>query len=326
MGVGRVFCVALPFIMTIASLICILIVMTAGLTNKGIWMFEVSPKNLTVGVNQLESLANGKAIAPSSTLSSASSIESAIAGIAGNKNVSAADLGIGNSYQVYLWNYCYQTAAKNATVCSKSGYNWAASELNPAKLQANISATSIALTGQNITLPKDITDALHTYATVSRWTQIVYIIALILTGLELVVGLFAFCSRVGSCITCFISGFSTSVIIIASILATVASAIIVGALNRTVKQFGVTQSMGDSFLGVTWAAVGFSLGSGLFWMFSTCCCTGNHQRRNNIEKGPYVPIQVHNHQNIAPSYAPGAPGYGAPPQRVGGGYEPYRNV
>ena len=55
MGVGRVLCVGLPFGLTIASLICLLIVMLAGITDKNLDMFQVKTQNTAIGRADAES-------------------------------------------------------------------------------------------------------------------------------------------------------------------------------------------------------------------------------------------------------------------------------
>jgi hypothetical protein len=40
---------------------------------------------------------------------------------------------------------------------------------------------------------------------------------------------------------------------------------------------------------VTWLAVAFSMGAGLFWLFSVCCCSGrSNNKRVKVEKTPYT--------------------------------------
>jgi hypothetical protein len=306
MGVGRAFCVAIPFLLTLGSLICILIVMTSGLASKNIDLFSITPKDLSLSLNNLKSISSDN--------------NNLNTGEFGDKNITAHMLGLQNGYQVYMFNYCYQNATNNNTWCSKGAFNWAAHALNLTAIQGNISAAAIAATGQNITIPHGIVDGIKTYTTISRWIQVVYIIALLTTALEMIVGLFGFCSRIASCLTYFISALSSLAIIVASSGATAAAVIVVGAIDTSVKKYGVGEQIDHRFLGITWLAVVFSVSGGLFWLFSSCCCAADRPHRRSGEKGPYTPIQ--GNQGPAP-YAGGAP---ALAQRTGGGYEPYRNV
>ena len=75
------------------------------------------------------------------------------------------------------------------STCTKAKFNWAASELNTTSL--------ISSSGTNVTLPKEVRDSIKTFVVVSKWTQVVYVIAFAALILELVVGLFGFFSRIG---------------------------------------------------------------------------------------------------------------------------------
>ena len=274
MGVGRVLCVALPFGLTLASLICLLIVMLAGITDKNLDMFQVKTQNFSVstsGLQNFEDLLKRDANPGHfSELTTA-----ALSGFTNNNaaNITAADLGLADSYKVSLWNYCATTGSK--TTCSKGKFNWASSELNTTNL-----TTLASSTGTNVTLPKDIRDALKTFTVVSKWAEVVYIIAFVVSVLEIVVGLFGFCSRIGSCCTFIISGISTTAVIAASVMATVISSVVVGAIDSTAKAYGAKASINTSFLAITWLAAALSLGAGLFWLFSICCCAADHHKSN----------------------------------------------
>lgn len=319
MGAGRFLCVIIPFLLSLGSLVCILIVMTAGLTNKNIDMFTITPKNLSISLDGLQDISGE--ITKNLNLPSFGDAIDAFA----NTNVTAPMLGLQNGYQVYMWNYCYQNATNDETWCSKAAFNWAASALNTTELQGNFTAAALASTGEDFEIPKAITDALKIYVTIARWIQIVYIIALGLTALELIVGLFGFCSRIASCLTGFFSSLSTLAVIVASSGSTAASVIIVGAMKATLDNYGVKASVDTTFLAITWLAVALSIAAGLFWLFSSCCCGSERRNQQNGEKS-YNPINIiNNNGNNAPGAAP-YPSAPASNGRSGVGYEPYRNV
>lgn len=311
MGASRFFCVIFPFLFTLGSLICIVIVMTAGLTDRSINMFSMTPKDLSLTLNSLKDISGDN--------------NNPNTGALGNANITASALGLQNSYQVYIWNYCYQNATNNTTWCSNGAFNWAAHALDVPSIQGNVSAAAIAVMGQNVTIPHAITDALKAYTTIARWAQLVYIIALILTVLNLIVGIFGFCSRIASCLTYFVSALSSLAIIVASACATAASVIIVGAMDSTVKKFGVQEVINHRFLSITWTAVLLSVGGSLFWFFSSFRCAAHHPRSRSEEKGLYNTI--HSGSNSGMS-APGAASYPVGPgaEWRATGYEPYRKV
>jgi len=320
MGFGRFVCVAVPFGLTIASLICILIVMLNGITSHNLEMFQVQTKNLSISSSSLKNFENEITKRDLGHLTTAA-LNGALPDA--GTNFTASALGLAESYKVYMWNYCSTTGSN--TTCSKAKFDWAHSALNTTAINQQAQAS----TGQNVTLPKDVTNALKTYATVSKWTQVVYIIAFLITVAELIVGLFGFCSRAGSCITYIVSGLATTAILTASGMATASSAVVVAAVQSTTKAYGVKAYIQTGFLSVTWLAVAFSIGAGLFWLFSMCCCKSEHRSSNkkNNEKfapnGSYQPLHdpntAYQGQAQGTTFNHQKPTYGA-------GYEPYSHA
>merc|ERR1712072_1345124 len=310
-GAGRFVCVAVPFGLTLASLVCILIVMLAGVTNKSLDMFEIRTANLSISSSSLENLIDltKRAPVPGDSLSALT-----VAGLSPNTgdNITAADLGLADSYKVSLWNYCATTGSN--TNCTKAEFDWAASKLNT----STVEATASALTGTTVSLPSELKTALKTFKTFSKWTEVVYIIAFFTCVAELFLGLFGFCSRAGSCLTFIISGLSTATIILAT----------------------------------TWLAAAFSIGAGMFWMLTICCCaadhSGNSKRKSRgaddheklIPTGAYQRVDDNQHFNQGYAgqqhgiYNPqqnteyGVPMHNVKPMARGGNgaYEPYSHT
>jgi len=346
--------VALPFGLTVASLVCILIVMLAGITDKNLDMFEVKTQNLSISSSSLVNLENLVKRAPADhfsammteALNNAAATKGGIntttadlttadvaAATADAINITAADLGLADSYRVNLWNFCAVTGSK--VNCTSAKFDWAASALNTTAIEKLASSTS----GVTVTLPKEMTDSLKTFTVFDKWTEVVYIIAAITCAIEIVVSLFSFCSRAGSCITFLISGLSTTAIIAASVMATVESSIVTGALDSVAKAYGVKSTINTSFLATTWIAAAFSIGSGFFWMFTICCCAADHHskksRRNRGEDAEKL-IPAGAYQRVVEEHHPFAgqqtgvynaqqwatPSNNAPAVR-GGAYEPY---
>lgn len=337
MGAGRFLCVALPFGLTLASLVCILIAMLAGVSNKNLDMFEVKTQNLSISSSDLTNLKDllKRAAEPedhhlggltTAALANAAATASSI-------NITAANLGLADSYKVSLWNYCAKTGSK--LNCTSAKFNWAATALNTSAIEKLASSTS----GVTVTLPKSLTSSLKTFTVFEKWTEVVYIIAAITCAFEIFLSLFAFCSRAGPCITFLISGLSTTTIIAASIMATVQVSVVTGAIDSVAKAYGAKASINTSFLATTWMAVVFSIASGFFWMFTICCCASDHHskksRRNRdsdaeklIPTGAYQRVEEHhggypgqqtgvyNHQAYA------TPAHNVKAER-GGAYEPY---
>jgi len=342
--------VSLPYILTVASLICILIVGLAGITksSKDIALFKVDTQNFTISASSLISLVGRGsgdvseltrlATAGSSTTSSSASASSAAAELSAlsGTNLTAADLGLADYYTATLWSYCSTTGSN--TICSKAKFNWAAEATNTTAVTQLASSA-----GTSISLPSSLTSALKTFSVAVEWAEILYIIAAVATVIELFFGLFALCSRVGSCFTFIVSGISTVAILAASILATVMSSIVVGSLDKEGKPYGVGAHLETSFLAVTWIAAAFSVASGMFWLLSICCCSSGSRSQGNKRRSkggdvlntPYVGYErVHDPFQPA-DYESGQQsgvkhmGYGGPMSQIKGSrqspeaYEPY---
>lgn len=378
MGAGRFACVALPLALTIASIVCLLVAMLGGVVDKNLGLFEIETKNLSMSTSQVENLINtvtrrspfdisditpdvlenlsveqiaqklkdsgvagADAIATKVKAEGANAITGLVAdakasGAAAVDNlgatINAKSLGLADYYRVSLWGYCSWTDGTRK--CTDAKFDWASKEFNSSSYKTITSAE-----GTTVTLPSEITTALKTFGHVSKWTQVVYIIAILSAAVELVFGIFAICSRIGSCCTSIICAIATTAIIGASILATVQASVVVGAVKASAKIYGVEGSISTKYLGFTWAAAAFSLGAGLFWLFTTCCCGSDSKsskgksgwgkrssKHNDSEK--LIPGTARGYQRVgddhSTSYAPqsGLPMHNVQPQRANA-YEPY---
>lgn len=169
----------------------------------------------------------------------------------------------------------------------------------------------------NVTLPTEVTDSLKAFKAVAKWTEIVYVIAMLALGLELILGFFSYCSRAVSCVTYLLSGIATAAVMATAAMVTAMSVVVIGVIKSTAKYYGVTGSLNSRFLAVAWLAVAFAMASSLFWLFSACCCKREHHSRSprhgnrDVEKpflpsnsGSYAPIGDHqnNHGAYNSSY------------------------
>lgn len=309
---GRFVCVGLPFALTVASLICILIVMLTGITSNGLYLFKANTKDLSIAIADLSSLTKRADHMDLAGSAVGDAVTSAVTGAAGDliktTNITASDLGLFDSYTVSLWNYCYTT--DDTTTCLPAKFDWAADATNITTTLTNI-ATANGVSFADETL----INAVKTFSLVVKWTEVVYILAAILAAVELVVGLFAFCSRVGSCCTFIVSAASTIAVIAAAGLSTFMAAVIVGTLTA-LNKYGVSASFNTSFLAISWLAVAFSLGASLFWLFSICCCAPDHSARRDKHKssvGEKVPYG--GYQRVNDPFLPN--NHHATPQQTG---------
>ncbi|KAI5920731.1 SUR7/PalI family-domain-containing protein [Camillea tinctor] len=320
MGLGRYVCVALPFILTLGSIICGLIAGLTGVTSTGLYLFRIDVTNLTVNVDQLQSLVNNASEILNSR-SPAPQDASDVASAVGSTEITAEDLGLANVYDFNLWGYCV-TPQNGSQNCTRAKYNWAATELNTSWVE-----TFADVAGLNITIPDELNDGLTLFKTVSRWTEIVYIISMVLLGLELFVGIFTACSRAISCLTWLVSGFATAAVIAAAVMMTVMASVVVGAVKGVADDYGVESNLNNNFLATVWIGVAFALAASLFWLFSACCCKAerrsSHKRGGSetekfLPTGSYVPLGEQNGQN---GYSNGSNQRGG--ARSDLAYEPY---
>jgi len=177
--------------------------------------------------------------------------------------------------------------------------------------------------------------------------------------LEILFGVVAIFSKLGSCVTSIVSSIGSVAITIASILATVMWSIVVASFNHELKKYGIHASVSTKMLAVTWLAVAFSIASGFFWTISICCCGStdrsysrpSRQNRGTDDTEKLAPMNgayqpVHEPAFVSNPYA-GQPTVYNPPTQQGFGeqhqmsgtaakptrsnnldtaYEPYRQV
>ncbi len=301
---GRFACIFTPMALTIASLVCLIIVGLGG-TNKdnasfnNLYFFRANTSHIDVTPSDLN--------LPSNPLTD---------GIL-NDTTSAATsaLGVKNFYHVGLWNYCSGDFTKDnnggmtdhVTFCSPHQNEfW----FNP------VEVWGLNNTGIDKLFSKELRDGLNTYKTAAKWMFIAYIVALISTIVEILVGFLALFSRLGSLATTIVSTISSFFVIAFALTSTILYATLTGTFNNALKKYNIHGNLGHSVYVDVWLAVAFSFGAGLFWLFSSCCCSGRSdrikgygdgesRRKFRDQQGPYQYERVE-------SPIRGGQGYGAP--------------
>ncbi|EED16386.1 integral membrane protein [Talaromyces stipitatus ATCC 10500] len=324
-SIGRIACIVFPYAVTVGALISLIFV-GIGSTNSNsstktdLYFFRADLSNLTSAGGS--SLANEAASALGDLTNFGSSCFEAALAEALAKN------HIRDFYDIGLWGYC------------------AGNKTSSGKFEAEFAFDPVSVWGLNNTgsskdvediLPSNLHKALNTYKAVSKWIFIAYIIAFGVTALELIVGLFAICSRLGSLVTSIISGVAFFFTAAASITATAMFAVFTGTFNTALKQYGMHGSMGHNIYVATWIATAFAFCGTLFWLFSSCCCAarspyhGGRAGRSRVmaEKAPYTYERVSSPYGGAPA-GPAAPYSGqhnVPMQTFRqDAYEPFRHV
>ncbi|KAL4804788.1 SUR7/PalI family-domain-containing protein [Aspergillus unguis] len=321
---GRVVCIFTPYVLTIASLICLIIV-ALGSTNNGtdsirdLYFFRADLQNL-----------NGSATVQNEVSSALSDL---------NINVDDGDLGaaldevqnyfnIPDFYNIGLFGYCEgNITSNNDYKVSNCSHPEAQFWFNP------VDIWNLKSLGLENAIPDDLQDALNVYKNVSKWMCVAYIIAFAATALEILLGITAIFSRWGSCVTTLVSIAAFLFTAAASATSTAMFAVIRGVFNDKIKPYGIEGDMGSNIYAATWLATAFSLAAALFWAVSSCCCSGrspyNHRHGRNrggitAEKAPYTYEPVGDaYPSPHPPFHPNTPHYNAPQATA---YEPYRHV
>ncbi|KAF2823242.1 hypothetical protein CC86DRAFT_328374 [Ophiobolus disseminans] len=312
---GRFACILTPMLLTLAGLICIILVMIGQLSTSGnnapttklgrdLYFFKADTSNFGDKPNKLDDLNIDN------------NLLEALQGQA-----SAGHLK--DFYQVGLWSYCEgdkdpKTGVETITHCSSSKSNFWFDPFTVWNLKNS--------TAQKIVGDEKLEKGLNTYKKVSGFMIWSFGIALALSAAEIIIGFFAIFSRWGSLVTTIISTAQTIFILAAASTATATYGLLVGVFETALKDINIEANMGKQMLGVMWLAVAFGVASGLFWLFSVCCCSGKSPHKKvSVEKTPYTyervasPAFPAQHGQQHTGYA-GA----SHSQQQGTAYEPFR--
>ncbi|KAI5467354.1 SUR7/PalI family-domain-containing protein [Mariannaea sp. PMI_226] len=268
MGIGRFFCVALPFALTVGSIIFLLVGALAGVADKSLYIFRLDVEHLSIDPVGVDSILKNIESRHSRDLPDLHDRA------AKTSNITAADLGLAKVYDIALWGYCYNDQ-KGKRHCTKAKFDWANEALNTSYVEHFGSAA-----GYEIDLPKEITDALSAFKHVTKWTEVAYLLAFVALAVEIVLGIFANCSRLVSCCTWIIAGIAAVLVCCAAGLSTALAAIVVGAVEASAKYYGVKGKINTSFLSVVWISAALAIGASLFWVFTICCCKPEHRSKD----------------------------------------------
>jgi len=287
---GRVACIFTPFALSIATLVCLILIFLGGTREKSnalgdLYFFEAdlssfanATSNELLDIIDISSTLNNLNLAKRDTDSELTSLLAE----------AQKDLKIKDFYTIYLWNYCSWNGDEKYSYCSPGKAEfW----FNPIDVWG-LNDTA----GIETLIPTDLKDALKTYQTVSKYMFVVYVIALVATAVELLIGISAIFSRWGSFFTTFFAVVAFLANLAASIIATVLFSVLETAFNKEFKSLNITSSMGKAIFRTTWLAVVFSGIAAFFWFFSICCCSGrspykgrqDNNRRVKVEKTPYT--------------------------------------
>ncbi|KAM0273200.1 hypothetical protein ACHAQH_008412 [Verticillium albo-atrum] len=269
MGTGRVFCVALPFILSTGCLVLLLVACFGNVTHKDLYIFRVDTTGLTINLDEFE-VVSAQISRRAKPLMLRQEITDAADSLK-NTNSTASTLGLDNIYDISLWRYCASGSDAERS-CFSLGFDWASKQLNT-------NSTLVSVDGRQVGLPQDMIESLQFFQTAVKWAQIFYVIAFVALALSLVFGIFANCTRVMSCFTFLVAQVVSITVVISVSLSTAVAVMAVAAVEGTAEWFGVSASLNSAFLALGWMSVACALGAGFFWMFTICCCAPSRSRR-----------------------------------------------
>ncbi|EEQ85462.1 hypothetical protein RJZ56_004354 [Blastomyces dermatitidis] len=329
---GRIACIFTPYLLSIGALVCLVFV-GLGVTNtkaplKNIYFVKADLKDLDL---------NSKGI-PNELLPFTNSLQQADA--SGNLH---------DFYLVGLWNHCYgeyENGEFKIVRCTDRKAKYWFNPIDEWDLEDLVEDNS-----DDKFLPDNLDKGLSAYKKVAGWMFIAFIVAFVATCVELLVGIAAVFSRWGSLVVTIVSAVSSVFFFAAAITATAMYAALTAAINTSLKPYNVHATLGKNMFATLWLGVAFSLASGVFWLFSVCCCSGRspYSHSNNAgggigggrrgtrgvsgitaEKTPYTYERVSDPYGGAGSTtAPFMPAAaGGPPANANGrdmAYEPFRH-
>ncbi|PTU20803.1 hypothetical protein P175DRAFT_0516440 [Aspergillus ochraceoroseus IBT 24754] len=325
---GRFFCIFTPYALTIAALICLIIV-GLGSTDNGtdslrdLHFFRIDLQNLTTSTTAQTTVEN--ALDDLNITVDDGDIKTALEEV--QKYFKIQDF-----YNIGVWGYC------DGNITSKDDYEISNCSKPKAEFWFNPDEVwNLDTLGLDNAIPSDLQKSLKVYKKVSKWMFVAYIVAFAATALELLIGITAIFSRWGSCVTTLVSITAFLFTAAASATSTAMFAVITGVINEKLKKYGVVGSMGKHIYVATWLAVAFSLGAALFWALSSCCCSGRspYSHRDRGVRGVMAEKAPYTYEPINSPYSSPQPGYTAPPmqhphpqdpQRAATSYEPFRHV
>ncbi|CAG8898121.1 unnamed protein product [Penicillium egyptiacum] len=286
---GRVACIFTPYVLTIASLICIIMVglgctKASSDTLNNLYFIRLDLSNISQGSGVTSEITDRLADAGITSVT-AEEVSATIKTFQDDGNI--ADF-----YDIGLWGYCEGNSTNGKDTVSTCTDPKAQFYFNPSSILGMSEAQLEKELGSGMK------KTMNVYKAVSKWMFIAYLVAFIATCAQVLLGIFAIFSRWGSCVTTIVSIVSFLFTLGASLTSTIMFSIAKGSLGTALKVYGVEVDLGKNIYVATWLAVAFSLAATFFWMFSTCCCSGRspygHKDRHNTrgsitaEKAPYT--------------------------------------
>lgn len=316
---ARFACILTPMLCTLASLICTILVIVGGTNKSNAWISDIYFLRLDARNIKFKSTWANIPSTGTSVDSKITNIEST-----GLSNQTANDLGLANFYSAHLWNHCSGTISSDnntwtVTDCDKPTASFSFNIFTIFNDDAKEAGKSQI---NETSLPEAVTKVNQAIKVVSNVIVALFVCAVIANGVTFFVGWFGLLSRWGSCVTTIFADLAFFFLLSACSVATALYATLKEGFNRALNDFGASATLNNRTLSIMWVGVIFAFAASLFWMFSTCCCSGRSKKIMNNKKHENPP---YTYEKVAAPYAPTTTVGGSGPQQ-GVGYEPYRHA
>ncbi|KAF5576524.1 hypothetical protein FPCIR_12587 [Fusarium pseudocircinatum] len=209
----------------------------------------------------------------------------------------ADTIGISEWYSIHVMATCDGQYKPNAT-SPGAGYNVTnCTNSAPEKrfnltemLDKQLEVGPFQLNLADINWPDDIQDSIDLLNTALLVTFVFYVLAVGFSGLAMVASagaFFLFARRGVNAVNVILSGLAALVLLIASILVTVAGKKGVNKINDVGDDVGLSASVGNKFLALTWAAAALMIIAAIYWVMHLCLMRRERKRQWKPRKGSY---------------------------------------
>ncbi|KAL5606015.1 hypothetical protein BROUX41_006195 [Berkeleyomyces rouxiae] len=311
----------LPFWIMGHAVMLFLIAMMSGVVKKNLQMFNVDLSDLSMTNSEMASLFTKRDTTVASLITAAADAynsgstdpDSLISAVFGDdNNITAADLGLANKYEIGLWGYC-AISQNGSRSCSSAKFDWAKKAINMSLIDSLPDLTNDA-----IQVPKKLKDGLKTFTKVSMYTQACFVSAFLHLIAGMVMGL----------VNSFLKPLSRKIWIMGSmgiimapasgaLMASILVNVTVSAVKDVSKDYGGSAKLSINFIGMVWSAIIFDIAACVIWIMRAHPADG--KPRGSVDGEKLI------HGASATQYQPvdhsGAMGSGATQNSQS--YEPY---
>ncbi|KAJ6102332.1 SUR7/PalI family-domain-containing protein [Penicillium sp. IBT 16267x] len=258
--------------LSIASLICILLVVLGGINKESqilgdLYAFQIDLK--TFFANEPEGAYRG--IIPGITNMTVGEIPGVT-----TANQAFADAlwytrganELSQFYSIYLWDYCASNGSvvNSAAVCTQHGANATFNPFTAMNLSQHTGSQS-----EDTVYPTTLADGMRVYSGAIGWLRASFIIAAVAKFVELVIGVVAATSKWGSLFATFIAVATSVFILMVNITQTVIWTVIVAAWKDSLGSIGVNAHLGKGFMVTIWLSLVLSFSGSVWWLLRMCC-------------------------------------------------------